>query len=352
MNFSHISIFLAIVLGIVGAYHAILVPHEPLSFSDEVSSVDTSTALAQLGRKIKENELAKIANAESITVVTTKTSSLQSEINSLVSKMSSVENFIDGFNSTTSADTSSTVANPALDARIASVEAEIDSLEDVDETWKRKIALLEFQQPIQKLEIDGMVTRTDAMLGTMGDLASTVNEVSILASTYEERANELITNITNDANILSDSLTERFATLSNQLISSSGAIANAIQISGVKAIHQSEEIIFKNLGSHDTHFRLNSNYISTGEGNATYFRFGTNNPSVAITQNEVRISSTNVLETLISLEARISDIEGNYVDTRKTQTLYNHVAQKYLSSGGDVNTDEGSFHARWSVRNR
>lgn len=435
-------LYISLVLAVVGAYHALLVPHGETDYpGDDISSTDTATALAQLARKIKENELAKIANTESITAVSTKHSSLQNDISALVSRLSSVETFVNGFSPTVSTDTSntttslpSTVTN-VLDDRISSIESEIDDLDTQDLEWKRKIALLEFQLPIQKLNIDGMVTRTDAMLGTIDDLASTVNNVSILAATYEERATNLITTVTSSSNALADSLTERFAELngnlieayvglSTQLLASSGAVGEAFLIredysqsrkplrvdTGVKlfgtdsnnatacfssqgndtkekcALRQDKnghtalsslfwtyvnarggnhikcidlktivngELACHNLGdAKSTNFRADSNYLSTGSGKRNYFRFGQNNPSVSIREKEIEIDGTDVLAKLNALEARLSDIEGNYLDTRKTHTLRSHNANLYLASSGKVDVGSSSSHAKWDIRNR
>ena len=100
-------LYISLVLAIVGAYHALLVPHQGTNDypEDDISSTDTATALSQLARKIKANELAKTANSESISEVSSKNTTIQSDINALVSRMNSVENFVSGFNTTTSADT-------------------------------------------------------------------------------------------------------------------------------------------------------------------------------------------------------------------------------------------------------
>lgn len=83
-------------------------------------------------------------------------------------------------------------------------------------------------------------------------------------------------------------------------------------------------------GTHDTHFRADNNYISTGEGKKTFFRFGPNDASVTIRDKEVNINGTDVL-------AKLKELEENFLDMRKTVKFRNHSTDKYIGFDGKPN---------------
>lgn len=102
---------------------------------------------------------------------------------------------------------------------------------------------------------------------------------------------------------------------------------------------------------YNTHFNYQSggsNYISSVVDGKTHFRFGSS-ISVVVEDKEIAIDGTNVLEKLNNFEARITDIETFYADTRKTFNIRNHVANKYLDGGGNLNASKSSTNAHYSI---
>ena len=98
-----------------------------------------------------------------------------------------------------------------------------------------------------------------------------------------------------------------------------------------------------NPGAQSTWLSSNNNYISTGNGKKTYFRFGTASPSVSIQNREITINGTNVLAKLNSLQAQVNGIKRDYVKSGDKVLLRNHAANKYLGKGGT--TSESNKHS-------
>ena len=90
------------------------------------------------------------------------------------------------------------------------------------------------------------------------------------------------------------------------------------------------------------------NYISCDEDESTYFRAGTS-VKATVDADGFHVGSTNVGTKLTELEARIADIEQNYVDYRDTVLLKNHVAGKYLDHGANLNADYHHVNAHYSI---
>ena len=112
-------------------------------------------------------------------------------------------------------------------------------------------------------------------------------------------------------------------------------------------------------GTHNTHFNHDgNNYIRCANNKFTMFRSGTSGTNILRIGNqgtEVRgsfkVDGVDLANELEKLEKRIKVIEDNYIDTRSNRlALYNHVAKKYLSSGGDLNTHKTSIHARYTIQ--
>ena len=98
-------------------------------------------------------------------------------------------------------------------------------------------------------------------------------------------------------------------------------------------------------GTHDTHFRADSNYISTGAGKKTFFRFGGGAPSVSIRDKEVNINGTDVLAKLNSLQSQVDAIKKDYVKKGSEYYINGHKDSWKAELGYDGND------ARWSKSN-
>ncbi len=112
-----------------------------------------------------------------------------------------------------------------------------------------------------------------------------------------------------------------------------------------KSTFETELIVNHASGTHDTHFRADSNYISTGSGKRTYFRFGGSNPSVNIRDKEVNIDGVDVLAKLKSLEARVRTLETDYVRRGDTYVINGH------KDGWSAELGYAGDDARWSRSN-
>lgn len=90
-------------------------------------------------------------------------------------------------------------------------------------------------------------------------------------------------------------------------------------------------------GTHDTHFRANGNYISTGAGKKNYFRFGAGDPSVTIQEKEVTIDGVNVLQTIKTLQKQVADLTTalenavKYNDSVRLANGYNNLLLRKLN---------------------
>lgn len=124
-------------------------------------------------------------------------------------------------------------------------------------------------------------------------------------------------------------------------------------------------------GTSDTHFNHEgNNYIRCASGKATVFRVGTNATNKLFVNKEgthvnglfevdgVNVNSvvktvpgqvTSLVQKLEALTTRVQTIESNYIDSRRRVHLRNHVANKYLSSDGNVTSSKSSSHSRYEI---
>lgn len=120
-----------------------------------------------------------------------------------------------------------------------------------------------------------------------------------------------------------------------------------------------------------THFNNNGhNIVYCEDGKITTFRVGRNTSNkLKIDKGGVHVSGlmtvdgVNVNNVVKSINSRVDKLEDtllsrikaiearekNYLDTKKTVHLRNHVANKYLSSNGSVSTSATSIHANYSI---
>eukprot|EP00752_Nemacystus_decipiens_P004391 g4014.t1 len=106
--------------------------------------------------------------------------------------------------------------------------------------------------------------------------------------------------------------------------------ANTTVEKALRVIHPS--------GTQATQFAASNNFISTGEGQGTFFRFGLNAPSVSITDKEVNINGTDVLATLASFEQRIKSLENeDTIKNREVIYLKNGDNNKYVRKAAKSN---------------
>lgn len=159
------------------------------------------------------------------------------------------------------------------------------------------------------------------------------------ASIFSEGSNAFFSH----ANFSGSNVDFALAHISNgkTILSSNGAGASGIiqcrvrgtdmlQIQPTQVEVERELKINHSSGTHDTHFRADSNYISTGAGKKTFFRFGSGTPSVTIRDKEVNINGTDVL-------AKLKELEDNFLDMRKTVKFRNHKTNGYIGFGGKPN---------------
>lgn len=112
---------------------------------------------------------------------------------------------------------------------------------------------------------------------------------------------------------------------------------NMVKMEPARVVVDNEFVVNHAAGTHDTHFRADSNYISTGAGKRTYFRFGGSNPTVDIRDKEVRINGTDVLAKLNNLEARIKTIESDAIMKNDSVRLQNENNKKYVRKSDNNN---------------
>lgn len=118
----------------------------------------------------------------------------------------------------------------------------------------------------------------------------------------------------------------------NTVVDSTTAVAihnkgvNMLNVDATKVKVETELVVNNADGTQDTHFRANHNYISTGAGKKTYFRFGLSSPTVTIRDKEININGTDVLAKLAALETRIKTLEttcvknGSEINLRNLET--------------------------------
>ena len=160
------------------------------------------------------------------------------------------------------------------------------------------------------------------------------------------------------ANFSSSNVDFALAHISNgkTILSSNGAGASGIiqcrvrgtdmlQIQPTQVEVERELKINHPSGTHDTHFRADSNYISTGAGKKTFFRFGGGAPSVTIRDKEVNINGTDVLVKLNSLQSQVDAIKKDYVKKGSEYYINGHKDSWKAELGYDGND------ARWSKSN-
>ena len=121
----------------------------------------------------------------------------------------------------------------------------------------------------------------------------------------------------------------------------------------------------------DTHFNHEGhNYIRCGAEKSTMFRVGKNALNrLSINKNGTEIKGSFYLDgsrvddtikgtaaaidrlnaSIKSLEGRVKDIETYFIDSRRRIHLRNHIANKYIGSGGDVDSSKSSSHSRFSI---
>lgn len=109
-----------------------------------------------------------------------------------------------------------------------------------------------------------------------------------------------------------------------------------VTCSAGRTIAETELIVNHAAGTGRTHFREDSNYITTGAGKQTYFRFGGGAPTVAIRDKEVTIDGTDVLAHIKALQTRVAALESITLKKGTAFRMYNRGAgNKYLRAKSD-----------------
>ena len=75
---------------------------------------------------------------------------------------------------------------------------------------------------------------------------------------------------------------------------------------------------------------VGENLIRAAEGKGTHFSFGKKGSSVSITDGEISIAGTAVLEKLQELEAKVNSLESNAILEEETVYLNNNSNGRYL----------------------
>ena len=92
---------------------------------------------------------------------------------------------------------------------------------------------------------------------------------------------------------------------------------------------------------HNTHFNngnVGENLIRAAEGKGTHFSFGKKGSSVSITDGEISIAGTAVLEKLQELEAKVNSLESNAILEGDTVHMNNNSNGRYLrKDNGNTN---------------
>lgn len=125
---------------------------------------------------------------------------------------------------------------------------------------------------------------------------------------------------------------------------------NMVKMEASQVMVEEQLMVNHAAGTHDTYFRADNNYISTGHGKRTYFRFGDRDPTVEIRDKEVRINGTDVLAKIDDLETRLKTLEDSAVKNNAGVYLKNQNNNKYVrkaDNSNDVIADQNK-HAKGS----
>lgn len=391
-------LYLTLVLSIVGAYHAIIVAHGPTGLESLIDgdSPDLTSVIAQvsqLTRNFNKIDQDKTDNSNTISNLVTKVvpsidskiSEITTNINSLVNRNNDLE--FDGINS-----------------RLSEIESNIEGLSSVGKEWDSKIGLIEFNQPLLKLQLDGIEERTNTLFGTVDDVTLRTDAMGVSLGKVEDMVAETLEELGTNLGKLGDRMAENrgyledlgtninysaenvFSTkpltvesvatifsdpnnayFANASMSNTTDYAIKQHKDGTTVLNSSKQIYvnvdstnilkctngslsIENEDSNSTIFRTKNNFITTGEGRSTFFRFGKESPTVSISDKEINIDGTDVLATLNSLRNRIIVMEENYLDTRKTHLLYHHASGTYQTQSGNMTTNAASTNAHYTVR--
>ena len=82
-----------------------------------------------------------------------------------------------------------------------------------------------------------------------------------------------------------------------------------IEITESRTSLKGETWIVNGSNTNSSVFGANGNFLVTGEGKSTDFRFGKNKTSVSISEGEIKIGNTNVLAKLNSLQDKVDELE-------------------------------------------
>ena len=200
---------------------------------------------------------------------------------------------------------------------------------------------------------------SDRVTATESDISALEQENSALSSratATESDISALENSVSATTSLMSNRVTANEETLDGigDLISQSGSITT---VTGINNLY----IYFKVKGvtnfyathggglavpTGDTvtyldYFGTGKNYISCDKDESTYFKAGTS-VKARVDADGFHVGSTNVGTKLTELEARIADMEGNYVDKRKNARFRNqYISANYDSSKGWVGHDGG-----------
>ena len=210
----------------------------------------------------------------------------------------------------------------AVSTRVTAVEQDVGALEQADSVVSTRVTAIE--QDIGALEskdvtlasattaVSNRVTATEQNLVNIGDFISTSSDR---------------TTITGNAGIYFTRNGETpFYT------SASG---------GLGVTMESTDTLFNDAGT-------GRNYLCSSQYEFTEFRTGSTKIA-HVDSNGFHVGSTNVGTKLVELENRLAVIEANYVDTRQTYKLKNHVAGKYLDQAGNLDATSSSTSAHYSI---
>ena len=214
-------------------------------------------------------------------------------------------------------------ATTAVSDRVTATESDISALEQDNSALSSRVTATE--SDISALEnsvsattdVSNRVTATESTLDGIGDLISQSGSVTTITGT-------------NTINFDTYGETRGWFTSSGSLVLDSGALVLAMEATNT----------YLNYGGR--------NYICCDRDKFTEFRSGSY-VMASVDADGFHVGSTNVGTKLTELEARIADIEQNYVDYRDTVLLKNHVAGKYLDHGANLNADYHHVNAHYSI---